>query len=394
MIVLTCIGSLMVCYLGATQCFAQIHFDDYVDNLMHPSTIYEDYYVDPSCVLYTFPETKRNLIYIFLESMETTYADVDHGGAMEVSYIPELTQIKEENLSFSDGFIAPSLNGWTVAAMVGQTSGLPLNIPINGNSYVSEDSFLSGAYSIGDILEDNGYINELMIGSDAKFGGRKYYFEQHGNYKIVDYFSAIENQWIPEDYYVWWGYEDVRLFENAKLELEQLSSSSQPFNFTLLTVDTHFTGGYYCSDCIDYYGDQYADVIRCSSYQVSQFIAWIQQQPWYENTTIVLAGDHNSMDATWFKAIEESGYLRSEFYTIINSPVHPMQNNNRIVCTYDLFPTTLASLGVSFDSTRLGFGTNLYTEAPTILEIMSLDELNEELSKYSNYYNKNILYAK
>ena len=39
------------------------------------STFIDDNYVDPSSVNITFQEQKRNLIYIFLESMEMTYAD-------------------------------------------------------------------------------------------------------------------------------------------------------------------------------------------------------------------------------------------------------------------------------------------------------------------------------
>lgn len=33
------------------------------------------------------------------------------------------------------------MSGWTVAAMVGQTSGVPLNIPIGQNDYFSDTSF-------------------------------------------------------------------------------------------------------------------------------------------------------------------------------------------------------------------------------------------------------------
>lgn len=108
------------------------------------------------------------------------------------------------------------MSGWTAAAMVGQTSGIPLNIPVDGNSYVSKDSFLPGCYSIGEILENNGYQNELLIGSDGEFGGREYYFKQHGNFNVVDYNSVIENGWIDKDYHVWWGYEDIKLFEFAE----------------------------------------------------------------------------------------------------------------------------------------------------------------------------------
>ena len=59
------------------------------------------------------------------------------------------------------------MSGWTAAALVGQTSGLPLNTPAGANSYLSDKSFLPGAYTLGDLLEDNGYQNEILLGSDA-----------------------------------------------------------------------------------------------------------------------------------------------------------------------------------------------------------------------------------
>lgn len=48
---------------------------DYLKGQSTYSTFIDDNYVEPSSVNITFPEQKRNLIYIFLESMEMTYAD-------------------------------------------------------------------------------------------------------------------------------------------------------------------------------------------------------------------------------------------------------------------------------------------------------------------------------
>lgn len=387
--------------LGFHTAALSVNADEYIDNMLHPSTIYEDYYVDPSTVNYTFPETKRNLIYIFLESMETTYEDTTNGGAMDYNLIPELTNLANENLTFTNGdlnnngFRAMTGNSWTVAAMVGQTAGVPLNLPIDDyqNGLLSEENFLGGAYSIGEILENNGYSNTLLLGSDAKFGGRKYYFEQHGNYNIIDLYEVKDRGWLNEDYYVWWGYEDAKLFEYAQMELTNLSASDQPFNFTMLTADTHFTNGHYCQLCYNQWGDQYSNVLSCSSRQVADFIAWCQTQSWYENTTIVIAGDHKSMDATWFQSIEDSGYERKDYYTIINSATSPTRSDSRVIATVDLYPTTLASLGVTFDSNRLGLGTNLFSDESTLSEVMGFDEFDSEVQKHSNYYDKNILYG-
>ena len=133
-----------------------------------------------SSVNITFPEQKRNLIYIFLESMEMTYADKENGGAFKQNVIPELTQLAQENEDFSGkssklngGYSMPGTT-WTMGAMFGQTSGLPLNISIDGNSMDTQDSFFPGITTLGDILQNEGYSQTLLIGSEATFGGDVY----------------------------------------------------------------------------------------------------------------------------------------------------------------------------------------------------------------------------
>lgn len=162
----------------------------------------------------------------------------------------------------------------------------------------------------------------------------------------------------------------------------------------MLTADTHHIGGYICSECEDIYGDQYSNVIRCSSKHVTEFVQWIQEQPWYENTTIVLAGDYPSMAPDWFKDIEASGYTRKCYYTIVNPAIQLETQKSRKITTYDLFPTTFASLGVTFNNNRLGLGTNLYTQTPTLIEKLGYKKLDKELTRHSNYYDKYILYGK
>lgn len=56
------------------------------------------------------------------------------------------------------------MSGWTAAAMVGQTSGVPLNTPAGANAYLSDKSFLPGAYALGDLLEDNDIKMKFYLG--------------------------------------------------------------------------------------------------------------------------------------------------------------------------------------------------------------------------------------
>ena len=45
----------------------------------------------------------------------------------------------------------------------------------------------------------------FLIGSSAVFGGRKLYYEDHGEFEIRDYKYALKQGLIPEGYKVWWG---------------------------------------------------------------------------------------------------------------------------------------------------------------------------------------------
>ncbi len=325
--------------------------------------------------------------------MESTYASQDIGGAYPVNYIPELTQLAEENYNFSapgniGGAYVTTGATWTMGAMFAHTSAMPLIIPIDGNSMQDQSEFMPLIVSLGDILEEAGYYQELLIGSDAVFGGREYYFTQHGNYSIFDYNTARENGNIPPDYCVWWGYEDEKLFSIAKERLLEISQSNQPFNLTLLTADTHFEDGYYCQLCQEQFGDQYADVIACSSRQVAEFVAWVRQQPFAANTTIVIAGDHLTMDKDFCENVPEE-YQRKIYTTYINPGVNLGYDIERSFSELDLMPTTLASLGVQIEGNRLGLGTNLFSpETHTLLEKYGIDVVNSELKKTSDFYNR------
>ncbi len=370
---------------------------EYLDAQLHPTRIYDDYYVDPKEVEITFPEDKKNLIYIFCESMEDSFSDKSAGGVMVNNLIPNLTALALANESFSGG--SDQLNGaittrgttWTVGAMVAQTTGLPLSIPINVNGYGKYEAFMPGATSIGDILQEQGYQMELLIGSKAAFGGRDKYFLQHGDYLIYDYNYAVKQGKIPEDYYRFWGFEDRKLFEYAKEELLRLSSEGKPFDLTMLTVDTHFPNGYICPECDRKFHTDMENSIYCSDRLLSEFIAWIQEQDFYEDTVVVVAGDHPNMGKVMDGIISNETYLRKPYFTILNAKATRANQKLRTYTTMDLFPTTLAAMGCTLSEDRLGIGTNLFADTPTLIEMMGLEKLNEELEKSSALYDRKIL---
>ena len=400
--VLMSLLSIVILISGFFVSINEIGYAEVKSYFFEKSGLYEKAYINPEKVKLTFPEKKRNLIYIFMESMETTYISKDLGGAQKENLLPNLTNRIQsgEAINFSNtdtigGALPIRLTGFTVGGMVAQSAGVPVRTSLDNNTldnnsnYQNLKQFLPGAYSIGDILEKNGYQNLLLLGSDANFGGRKTYFQQHGNYQILDYNYAIENKWIPSDYHVWWGYEDKKLFENAKNVVSQAASSDKPFNLTMLTADTHFEDGYMSDETPKLYDNQYSNVIHYSDQLVNEFINWVQQQPFYENTTIVISGDHLSMDKDYFNDISDK-YQRTVFNEIINSPIQPENAKNRQFTTFDLYPTTLAALGVEIEGNRLGLGTNLFSGTKTVPERLGYQNFEDEVTKKSDYYNQKI----
>lgn len=363
-------------------------------------------FADPREVEMQFPEKKRNLIHIYLESMENTYLSKDMGGYLDENLLKPLTDLAEEGISFSHtskgfgGPIATTGCTWSVAAMVNMTTGLPMKVPTGGNDYGSPDNFLPGAVTIGDILKSQGYEQSLMFGATAKFGGLNFFYESHGDFNILDYDAAKEKGWIPEDYKVWWGYEDDKLYEYAKAELTRLHETGKPFHFVMETADTHFPDGYVSPNTPTPRDNQYANVIAYSASEVTKFVRWIQAQPFYENTTIVLIGDHLSMDKNFFKDFDKE-YRRTTFNLILNpagdlADIPKSRTRNRWWYNGDMFPTMLASIGVKIEGEKLGLGTNLFSGEPTIFEMHGKGEegwkkVNEFFSLKSDFYNENIL---
>ncbi len=382
--------------IGTSFFTVRLEFADYVAAITTESKFIENNYVNPLEANLSFPEQKRNLIYIFLESLEVTFAEPEAGGNIIDNFIPELTTLAEENLYFShdeDMGGAMSFMGstWTAAAMVTQTAGMVVQVPLPATNYGGSDPYMPGIVSIGEVLDREGYNQAIIMGSDGDFAGRESYFREHGNYEIIDTKSLKAEGRLPADYNEWWGFEDSKLFDFAKEELTEIAAKDEPFNFTMITCDTHFPSGYVCEKCDrSEYQRQYPNVLHCSSKQVLEFVEWVKAQPFYENTTIVLCGDHLTMDPKFLKGVDEN-YTRTIYNCIINANATPTNTHNRTFGTFDMLPTTLAAMGVTIEGERLGIGTNLFSTTPTFAEEIGYDELNEILQQKSTFYNKNFL---
>ncbi|CAM3639708.1 sulfatase-like hydrolase/transferase [Erysipelothrix urinaevulpis] len=394
-IVKTLMMGLSVCLVIASGFFMnyKLKISDYYN--APETTFIQQHYIEPSEKNVVFPQHKKNLIYIYLESFEGTYFSKELGGNVNENLLPELTKIIHEsnNVSFSDkdtfggGYQAPS-TGYSIAGMFAQQSGLPFKVTMDGNKYGEQNRFAPGAITLGDILQQEGYNLEFLVGADATFAGVDNFYQTHGDFNILDYNRAKDQGLIPKDYKEWWGFEDKKLFEYSRNKLEELSEKDEPFAIIIEADDTHFPNGYTDKSCSKDSTEPYENSIRCVDKMTSEFVRYIQSQDYYKDTVIVIHGDHLSMEKEYFKTLDEN-YKRNTFNLFINldeQVIENVQDKNRKYYSMDVFPTILSSLNVKVKGSRLGIGTDMFSESKTLYEEYGVDEVNQGIGGKDQWF--------
>ena len=342
-----------------------------------------------------FPKKKKNLIHIYLESIENSYFSKELGGAYDDNLIPELGDLLKEGGSFSNttlngGPIQMEGTGCSVAAFVAMQAGIPLKAPLR--NYGEQETFLPGVITLNDILKTQGYNTTFICGSNGNFMGKGQFFKSHEVDRVIDLNYARNNKFISSNYRVWWGYEDDKLYEFAKNEVLRLHSLGKPFSLVIETADTHGREGYLSKYAQRKYDNQYMNVISYSSRLVYDFVNWVKNQDFYKDTVIVINGDHlfqyGGLEINkWFP----ENYTRTVYNVFLNSEKQAYNSKNRLFTPFDFFPSVLASLGVKIQADRLGLGTNLFANRKTLLERDGFDTFNYELTLNSNFYHEKFI---
>ena len=362
------------------------------------SNFYEENYVIPQQTKITFPAHKRNLILIFAESIEATYAKTPLHDYFKADLIPGLHKLAKNNIHFSDNeYLGGSyeIDGtqWTQAGLFAQTCGAPIQLPINDpNWFHPKEGFFPKAWCLYDILRGQGYVESFLIGSNGEFAGMDKFVETHGNQRLLDTNFYAERDGIDLSFEKTTKFLDKQVFAYAKEELANLSSQDKPFVFTLMTLDTHYGTARFSDDvCERKYGphNNIENVISCSDKQITDFISWLQQQEFYKDTVVVVLGDHLTMNKFFTKDMN-----RKPINIFINSPVAAANTKNRVFTPFDIYPTIIESLGAKIDGHRLGLGTSLFSDMPTLTEgKMTLKDMDINVRKKSRLYDW-MLYGK
>ena len=351
------------------------------------SKFFVENYVNPDSVKITPPEQKRNLILIYLESMETTFSDKEHGGNQDTNLIPEITQLAQQNINFGRNkkFIGGGVDsygsGATFAAMHTRSLGIPYVINYQ------KTPILHHYKSLYKILNENGYRQIFFQGNPGCFKEFRNLVTDHKMDEIYGPDDLIERMNLGiEDYMVKQGGKNVQDKESFKFAKQILDTLSEPFSLTFFTIDTHSPHGLYDPDCIKANDENNKDELlkasaRCVSRELNKFLDSLKSKPFYENTSIVIFGDHLFMGTRLVKDFPNRKWID----IFINSSKKPTSEENRAFSDIDMFPTILSSMNFDIERNRLGFGTDLFSDKKTLVESIGLNNLNVELGKMSSH---------
>ena len=306
-----------------------------------------------------------NVVYLHLESFQNFLIDYKLNGEEVTPFLNALA--KDENTLYFDNFFHQTGQGKTSDAefmLENSLFGLP-----QGSAYITKGQ--NTYQAAPGILKDYGYTSAVFHGNNGSFWNRNSIYKSFGYDHFFDasYYDTSSKEDMAE-----YGLLDKPFFEQSE---SLLSSLPQPFYTKLVTVANHYpykinqdlvTIGK--ADTGDASVDNYFQTARYADEAIEQVFNQLKELGLYENTMIVLYGDHYGISDNHNAAMSQ----------IIGKEITPYENTNLqrvplfihvpgmeggINHTYggqiDLLPTILHLLGIDTQN-FIHFGSDLLSE--------------------------------
>jgi len=353
-----------------------------------PSSFIEGFYEFPEDIRQ--PEQPLNVVMIYVESLENTYRNPALWGE---NLLDSLDTATADWLTFPD-FREVRGTGWTIAGLVASQCGVLLKeenqfdlrqqLGLASINRIGEnvDSFMPGITCLGDILDDAGYSNHFIGGADPEFAGKGKFFEEHGydSVKGRPYWESI-----GETEFTKWGLNDDALLGYAKKELDELHAAGEPFNLTVLTVDTHRPEGHLSATCARKGAADLPGIVACTSDLLADFVGHMERNGYLEDTVVVITGDHLSMP----NAVQETMDLEPQrtIYNKFWSPREAKPNRSELY-HFSILPTVLELMGFEFPGKEMALGVSgVGTKDAGKYSIYDVPDLDNQLRRPSELYN-------
>ncbi|NMH69688.1 LTA synthase family protein [Bacillus sp. RO3] len=335
----------------------------HIDNYVRAS------YIEPHKGMFGVAKDK-NLIMVSLESLQSFVINGEMNG-QEIT--PFLNEFIGESYYF-DHFYHQTQQGKTSdSEFLLDNSLYPLNrgavfFTHSGNEFES----------MTEKLGENGYYTTAMHANNKSFWNRDIMYDSLG----YERFYSLPDYEVTEENSVNWGMKDIPFFEQS---VEHMKQMPQPFSTKMITLTNHYPFTLDEEDkFIDAYTskdgtvNRYFQTVRYMDEAVKNFITDLKESGIYENSVIVMYGDHYGISENHNKAMSE--YLGKEVTPfvstqlqrvpmIIHIPGQEGKTISKVAGQIDLKPTILHLLGIETKE-DIQFGSDIFSSQHEDLAIL------------------------
>lgn len=333
------------------------------------------------------PDKKKNLIVVYLESVERTYADID---ATKEAYQPIL-KMAEDSLEATNvnQTVGTTI---TIAGIIASQCGVPLlpqglsNIFFKKETEGSLQEFLPSITCLGDILAEDGYDVSYINGASLNRFSKRGFFTTHGYNRVFGLDEAPAER--VEGRTNAFGMNDALMFEFIYEEYDRLISKPDPFALNFLTVSTHGPDAFLDTDCpFDETAEsQLPLAMECTFKLLEDFIDYTKTKGNGRETEVVIMSDHLAMSNTLKQYLRDGTRERRNLFIIENGGKEMIIE--RQSTAMDIYPTLLEQMGYQIADSKGNLGRSMFSKKENLIERYGPDDLrlllkgNHELSNY------------
>ncbi|MDQ0413665.1 LTA synthase family protein [Mesobacillus stamsii] len=221
-----------------------------------------------------------------------------------------------------------------------------------------------------EILNENGYYTASLHANNKSFWNRDIMYQSLGYQR----FYSLPDYEVNEDNSVGWGLKDIDFLQQS---VAHLKAMPKPFYSKFITLTNHFPFELneedqfippYTSD--DQTVNNYFLTVRYEDEAIKQFVQKLKDEGLYEDSIIILYGDHYGISENHNKAMSE--YLGKEITPfesmqlqevplIIHIPGQKGGTMTTVGGQIDIKPTILHLLGIDTKK-NIDFGSDLFAK--------------------------------
>jgi lipoteichoic acid synthase len=308
----------------------------------------------------------RNVIVISLESLQNFVINNEMNGQVITPFLNSLTQ-DEDTYYFNNFYHQTGLGKTSDAEFITENSLYGL-----GRGAVFFTHGENTYNSMAERLDENGYFTNVMHSNNKSFWNRDMIYKSFGIQKFYD----VDSYEVTDENSVNWGLKDIPFFEQSATLMKEMP---QPFYSRMITLTNHFP--FYLEEedqFIEPYDsnsntlNRYFQTVRYLDESIKVFFDELKEQGLYDNSIIVMYGDHYGISENHNKAMAQ--YLGKEEITPYDTAllqsvpffIHiPGSNEGQVMedvsGELDIRPTILHLLGID-TSKDMQLGADLFSE--------------------------------